>query len=208
VPRARCCLQKNNMSRRKGTLASPHVRPSAAFSAEIVSEHSGTRLRFEKLRTKRDRRTVHPTKKLHGLVTQVDRPLPPGEGRGEGLVQSRRSLSVSLIVVSVERSEGVLLLDETGPHRYHVRRRPFRIAVRGQQLRHASRACGNVTLTAERLVAAAPHPNPLPEGEGDRAARHEHASPPLSGLHVGCKRQGAWSLVVRRHRRRSQPCKR
>jgi multiple sugar transport system substrate-binding protein len=99
---------------------------------------------------------------LHGLVTQLDRPLPPGEGQGEGLVQSRWSLSASLIVVSVKRSEGVLLSGETGPHRNHVHdilRRSFRTAGRRQQLRHVSRVGGDVTLAAERLVAAAPHPN-------------------------------------------------
>src|SRR5258708_5534626 len=35
---------------------------------------------------------VHPTKELHGPVPQLDRPLPPGEGRGEGLVQSVRAV--------------------------------------------------------------------------------------------------------------------
>ena len=35
----------------------------------------------------RSQRAVHPTKKMHGQVTLLDRPLPPGEGWGEGLVR-------------------------------------------------------------------------------------------------------------------------
>src|SRR5258708_36676264 len=66
----------------------------------------------KKMPTKRNRRAVHPTKKMHGQVTLLDRPLPPGEGWGEGLVKSTSSLSTSLIVVSVERIKGVLLSDE------------------------------------------------------------------------------------------------
>ena len=58
---------------------------------------------------------------MHGQVTLLDRPLPPGEGWGEGLVQSTSSLSASLIVVSVERIEGVLLSDEISAYRNHVR---------------------------------------------------------------------------------------
>ncbi len=58
---------------------------------------------------------------MHGQVTLLDRPLPPGEGWGEGLVKRTSSLSTSLIVVSVERIEGVLLSDETSAHRNHVR---------------------------------------------------------------------------------------
>ena len=125
-----------------------------------------------------NRRVVHPTKKMHVQVTLLDRPLPPGEGWGEGLVKSTSSLSTSLIVVSVERIEGVLLSDETSGHEATARpspRQSFDSRAgngRGQRLRHASRACGNVTLTTERLVAAAPHPDPLPEGEGLEIGRY------------------------------------
>ncbi len=58
---------------------------------------------------------------MHGQVTRLDRPLPPGEGWGEGLVKSTSSLSTSLIVLSVERIGGVLLSDETSTHSNHVR---------------------------------------------------------------------------------------
>src|SRR5258708_4407946 len=37
------------------------------------------------LRRDEAKRAFHSTKKLHDQVTRLDRPLPPGEGRGEGL---------------------------------------------------------------------------------------------------------------------------
>jgi hypothetical protein len=94
---------------------------------EIVSKRSGTQ------HASRGQRAVHPTKKMHGQVTSLDRPLPPGEGWGEGLVKSTSSLSTSLIVVSVERIEGVLLSDEPSAHSNHVREvlpRSIRVAER------------------------------------------------------------------------------
>ena len=121
---------------------------------------------------------------MHGQVTLLDRPLPPGEGWGEGLVKSTSSLSTSLIVVSVERIEGVLLSDETSGHEATARPSPRQSfdsragTGRGQRLRHAFRACGNVTLTTERLVAAAPHPDPLPEGEGLEFGRYRSRRTP------------------------------
>jgi hypothetical protein len=36
-----------------------------------------------------NRRAVHPTKKMHGQITRLERPLPPGEGWGEGLLLSK-----------------------------------------------------------------------------------------------------------------------
>ena len=53
-------------------------------------------------------------------VPRLERPLPPGEGWGEGPVKSTSSLATSLIVVSVERIEDVLLLDEISARRNHV----------------------------------------------------------------------------------------
>src|SRR5258708_5283094 len=48
----------------------------------------------KKIRTKRNRRAVHPTKKMHGQVTLLDRPLPPGEGdRAVRLVRASSTLS-------------------------------------------------------------------------------------------------------------------
>ena len=66
-----------------------------------------------------NRRVVHPTKKVHGQVARLERPLPPGEGWGEGPVKSTSSLATSLIIVSEERIERVLLSDETR-RRNHV----------------------------------------------------------------------------------------
>jgi hypothetical protein len=57
---------------------------------------------------------------LHGQVAQLYRPLPPGVGWGEGPVKSTSALATSLIVVSVERIEVVLLSDATSAHN-HVR---------------------------------------------------------------------------------------
>src|SRR5258708_24928958 len=80
------------------------------------------------------------TKKMHGQVALLDRPLPPGEGWGEGLVKSTSSRSTSLIVVSVERIEGVLLSDETSGHEAIARLSPRRSSILAQGTGAANRS--------------------------------------------------------------------
>src|SRR5258708_25150265 len=107
---------------------------------------------------------------MHGQVAPLDRPLPPGEGRGEGRVRgpsTRDTLDHHWSLFLPEFPSAEFAVTKRLPD-LRLFSRPDSCAGngRGQRLRHA---CGNVTLTAEWLIAATPHPDPLPAGEGDRA---------------------------------------
>src|SRR5258708_26046285 len=56
-------------------------------------------------RVNRSQLSIHSTKKMHVQVTPPDRPLPPGEGRGEGLCHSGSEVNRQSIKNSP--SEGV-----------------------------------------------------------------------------------------------------
>jgi len=57
------------------------------FSWAEIPMRNGARL-TDVIRDERSHGAVHSAKKMHGQVTPLDRPLPPGEGRGEGLLLS------------------------------------------------------------------------------------------------------------------------
>jgi hypothetical protein len=125
-----------------------HSMEGRTLSLRVVSKAPGHSTETPNRRN--NRRAVHPTKRMLGQVTWLDRPLPPGEGRGEGLVLSTRSRSTSLIGGSVERRH-----EATADLRLGSRSIPA-------QITGAVERCANWTT----LCSISPSPQPSPGGRG------------------------------------------
>src|SRR5258708_19592357 len=105
---------------------------------------------------------------MYEQVAPLDRPLPPGEGRGEGSVKARDTLDHHWTLFLPEPPSAELAVTKPLPDlRLGQSSDSCAGNGRGQRLRHA---CGNATLTAEWLIAATPHPNPLPPAQADPPA--------------------------------------